>query len=84
MMRPHGPNCWNGDGAFKLRVRLEVVKKSHELITKSSLLGDMTAVNRMFFFSYFCVFRLGHNNNNLGTRPTTLDVDASCDDDCVE
>jgi hypothetical protein len=23
IIRPHGPNCWTGDGAFRLRVRLE-------------------------------------------------------------
>ncbi len=24
MMRPHGPNCWMGLGAFRDRVRLEI------------------------------------------------------------
>lgn len=27
IIRPHGPNCWNGDGAFRLRVRLQITKK---------------------------------------------------------
>ena len=26
MMRPHGPNCWKGLGAFKERVRLQKSK----------------------------------------------------------
>ena len=27
MIRPHGPNCWMGLGAFRERVRLENRKK---------------------------------------------------------
>lgn len=31
MIRPHGPNCWKGDGAFKLRVRLKRERSEKEL-----------------------------------------------------
>lgn len=31
IIRPHGPNCWNGDGALRLRVRLQTNR--NDLIT---------------------------------------------------
>lgn len=62
MMRPHGPNCWNGDGAFKLLVRLEKSKKKKKF----------TKYFKAFKFKFLLIRRLRSENNNLGTRSITF------------
>lgn len=60
MIRPHGPNCWNGDGAFKLRVRLRI----EQMIKNSQLFAcywhdqtcDFTSNILYFFFFRNSVF----------------------------
>lgn len=51
MIRPHGPNCWNGDGAFKLRVRLWIEQKK-----KNTQLFACNWPKMRFCVRSFCLF----------------------------
>ena len=37
MIRPHGPNCWKGLGAFKLLVRLKIRRKKINFVKRVRL-----------------------------------------------
>ena len=45
MIRPHGPNCWKGLGAFKLLVRLKIRRENINFVM-STVKNPMKIVNR--------------------------------------
>lgn len=87
IMRPQGPNCWNGDGALSDRVRLGGGKSEEEIdfINWKNLkfklwFGLETKVSK-----HARKTTIGSENNNLGLLTGTLsedDCDASAYEDC--
>lgn len=48
IMRPHGPNCWNGDGAFRLLVRLRSINGNWKtLVLPSNILALYMILNTL-------------------------------------